>query len=753
MLALGLWGLDRGGMWGDEGVTFLVGRRTVPQIWHLLHGVDAVHGLYYLLMHAVLAVHPGEVALRLPSVCGAAATAGLVAALGVRLARPRVGLWAGLLYAITPLTGHYAQEGRSYALVAAGVAWATLLLARALEERPGRARSWWPYGAVLAVTFLLHEFAVLVLCAHVLTLAAARAPRATWLGWARAVAVAGGALLPLAWVSQRQSAQVAWLRIPDWDTTERLARDFLAVTPTGIVFWTSLLLLLLGLGSNRLTSVALPLLLVPPLLLLTVSQFRPLFHERYVLYALAGAPLLVAAGADRVVGALRWLWLEGRGVPSGRRTEVERVVVGGGSRRELVGAVSGGGHRLGGDRRTGVGAGGGGGVGARDGVGVGAEVRAGAGWGGGTEPRGGAAVGVGAGAGGRAGAGADAQHRAAAAAAVGAQADAQDGAAAAVEALDGVDVRADVRDRAGGAGEAGVGGGARAATATATATGAGGGAVVGVRARAEAGAGARADVRDRAGGAGEAGAGGGTRAAAAATSRPSLTGVDRTTLLRPGTRRPPTAGPTLNRRPPRRTLLANRTPFTTLATRANLVTLAGVLAVTAPFLHGLPAYRSDRDAAHRPENLAAVSALAGRELRPGDPVLFLPSFWRVTASAYPGPFVGDRDLALGESGARSGTLSGREVGPGELRARLAGVDRVWIVAQSNLLPSRWVPGDPTDRVKLDVVDGEFARRQEYVRGRVKLALYIRRMPPQAMQSTQPVSTPRPRPASPNPTPP
>ncbi|MFD4562809.1 hypothetical protein ACFWP5_52420, partial [Streptomyces sp. NPDC058469] len=182
-------------------------------------------------------------------------------------------------------------------------------------------------------------------------------------------------------------------------------------------------------------------------------------------------------------------------------------------------------------------------------------------------------------------------------------------------------------------------------------------------------------------------------------------------------------------------------------TRTNLITLAGVLAVAVPFFHGLPAYRNDRSADRRPENLAAVSVLAGRELRPGDPVLFLPSFWRVTALAYPGPFVGARDLALGESGARSGTLSGREVGPGELRARLAGVDRVWIVAQSNLLPSRWVPGEPTDRVKLDVVDGEFARRQEYVRGRVKLALYIRRMPPQPMQPAP--TTP---PASPNPMP-
>ncbi|MFI5882254.1 glycosyltransferase family 39 protein [Streptomyces sp. NPDC051554] len=579
MLVLGLWGLDRGGMWGDESVTFLVGRRTVPQIWHLLHGVDAVHGLYYLLMHAVLAVHPGEVALRLPSVCGAAATAGLVAALGVRLARPRVGLWAGLLYAITPLTGHYAQEGRSYALVAAGVAGATLLLVRALEGR-----SWWPYGAVLAVTFLLHEFAVLVLCAHALTLAAARVRRAVWLGWGCAVGVAVGALLPLAWVSQRQSAQVAWLRVPDWDTTEGLARDFLAVTPTGVVFWTSVLLILLGLGSGRLTSVALPLLLVPPVLLLTVSQFRPLFHERYVLYALAGAPLLVAAGADRVVGAVRWLWLEGRGVSDGRRAEADLMVAGTRSRRELVGAVSGSSRTAGVDRTTGGGA----------------------------------------------------------------------------------------------------------------------------------------------------------------SSHLPLSGVDCPNPPRPGGHLRLLA----DRRAFRRTLLADRTPIATLATRANLITLAGVLAATVPFLHGLPAYRSDRDAARRPENLAAVSALAGRELRPGDPVLFLPSFWRVTASAYPGPFVGARDLALGESGARSGTLSGREVGPGELRARLAGVDRVWIVAQSNLLPSRWVPGDPTDRVKLDVVDGEFARRQQYVRGRVKLALYIRRMPPQPMRLA-----PTPRPASPSPTPP
>ncbi|MEU5419883.1 hypothetical protein AB0G46_11580, partial [Streptomyces sp. NPDC020667] len=82
MLGVGLWGLDRGTMWRDESATFQVSRRSVPQIWHLLGSVDAVHGLYYLLMHWVLAVRADEIALRLPSVAASAATAALVGALG-----------------------------------------------------------------------------------------------------------------------------------------------------------------------------------------------------------------------------------------------------------------------------------------------------------------------------------------------------------------------------------------------------------------------------------------------------------------------------------------------------------------------------------------------------------------------------------------------------------------------------------------------------------------------------------------------
>ncbi|MFG2885401.1 glycosyltransferase family 39 protein, partial [Streptomyces sp. NPDC048297] len=305
MLGFGLWGLDRGGMWRDEAVTYQVARRSVPQIWRLLHGVDAVHGLYYLLMHAVLAVHPGEVVLRLPSVCAAAATAGLVAALGARLARPRVGLWAGLLYAVSPMAGHYAQEGRSYALVAAGAAGATLLFVRAVQGDG----SWWAYGVALGLTCWLHEFAVLLLLAHALTLVCARAGAPVWRGWGCAATLVGLALLPMAFVSHAQSAQVAWLRRPTIETAQGLLRTFLG--PTDGVYWACLALALVALaglvgrrGEVSCAGVALPLAVVPPLALMLASQMSPLYVDRYVLYALGGAPLLVAAGVDRVAGVL-----------------------------------------------------------------------------------------------------------------------------------------------------------------------------------------------------------------------------------------------------------------------------------------------------------------------------------------------------------------------------------------------------------------------------------------------------------------
>ncbi|MFD9406683.1 hypothetical protein ACFWBN_06605 [Streptomyces sp. NPDC059989] len=280
---LGLWGLERGGsMWRDESVTWQVAHRPLGGLWELLGQVDAVHGLYYLLMHGVfLAWDGGLWALRLPSVAATALAAAGVAAIAHRLAGERAALLAGLVYAVLPPVQMYAQEGRSYALVAAAVVWATYLM---LRER------WTAYALVLLLGCWLHEFAALALLAHAFTAWRSR-------GWRIAAGAVAALLLPLALVSARQAAQqLGWLGRPGW-------QDWAAYG----VLAGAVLLLARGAGNRDLVRVAVPLALLPPGLLMAVSLLHPWYVDRYVLYALAGLALL--AGARLAAARGWWPWL------------------------------------------------------------------------------------------------------------------------------------------------------------------------------------------------------------------------------------------------------------------------------------------------------------------------------------------------------------------------------------------------------------------------------------------------------------
>ncbi|MHB9861326.1 glycosyltransferase family 39 protein [Streptomyces sp. YIM S03343] len=695
MLVLGLWGLDRGGIWRDEAVTFQVARRSVPQIWRLLHVVDAVHGLYYLFMHAVLAVRADEVLLRLPSVCAAALTAGLVAALGTRLARPRVGLWAGLLYAVTPMSGHYAQEGRSYALVAAGVTGATLLLVRAVTTG---GRSWWAYGGVVGVTCWLHEFAVLLLLAHAVTLALARAPWRVWRGWAPAAGVVVVALVPVVLVSRAQSAQLAWLREPGTDSAEWLAREFLGQSDG--IYRTCLALAVLGAsrtlgrrGEPTGAGVALPLLLVPPATLMAASLLTPLYVDRYVLYALAGAPLLTALGAERLTElATRYL-----------RHRSGHPDVGAAPRSVLRSRLPIAARRLPGALRL---------------TGSGAEwltqladrlPRRSPGTRPAAAPRSrlpvpsrrlpGVPLLVALGALGALGAARRTEtagrwpHQPSRTplpvpgpdtpvpSSCGPGLD-----TAALHASSGPDLDAAVLRRSSGSGQD---------TAVRPLRGPG--------------------------------------PDAPAPRPPSGPGQDGPA---PGPSSCPASGTPLHATPH---------PLTRLLS-SPLITTTGALAVALVFLLQLPLLRADRVPDTRPDNLAALAALATRELRPGDPVLFLPGQARSIALAYPAGFRGMDDVALARSAAESGTLYGREVGERTLRHRLAGLNRVWVVAERRVLDAPRYPGDPTERAKLSVVEEQFTLREESVRDAVSVRLYVRR-PAVSLAVRPAIRTPRP-PAAP-----
>src|ERR1044072_2475587 len=51
-------GAARPSFWFDEAATISASTRSVPDLWQLLHSIDAVHGLYYLVMHGWFAVFP-----------------------------------------------------------------------------------------------------------------------------------------------------------------------------------------------------------------------------------------------------------------------------------------------------------------------------------------------------------------------------------------------------------------------------------------------------------------------------------------------------------------------------------------------------------------------------------------------------------------------------------------------------------------------------------------------------------------------
>jgi mannosyltransferase len=178
-LLLGGYRIAGPSLWRDEAATISGSNRLIGAIWALTSHQDAVHGLYYLLIHAVIAVGgTSETALRLPSLIAMALAAGLTAELGRRLAKDSglpspdaIGLLAGLLLAVVPLTTRYAQEARPYALTTLFAVAATYLLVRAVADRRW---PWWAaYAVAIALTALFNLFALLLVVAHGLTLLAA----------------------------------------------------------------------------------------------------------------------------------------------------------------------------------------------------------------------------------------------------------------------------------------------------------------------------------------------------------------------------------------------------------------------------------------------------------------------------------------------------------------------------------------------------------------------------------------------------
>ncbi|MEV6694251.1 glycosyltransferase family 39 protein [Micromonospora sp. NPDC051196] len=315
-------GLDAAQPWRDELATWSAATRGVPGLLRLAGTIDAATGPYYLLMHAWLMLAGDTVAaLRLPSALAMTAAAGLTAVLGQRLWNTRVGILAGLLFAVLPATARYGQEARPYALATALAALSTLLLVDALR-RPGRGR-WVAYALTTAALGLTHLIALTLVAAHAVVVlthrrratAPADAEHATAgrpppvpdsSGRHRAgpfgtlgsflLALVPTALLvtPLALRAREQRE-----RQLDWVDTARLGD--LATLPGGLAQTAAvggLLVALAALGAGRLgrrASLPVACLLLPVLLLFAAGLVVPLWVPRYLIFVVPFGCLLAGA--------------------------------------------------------------------------------------------------------------------------------------------------------------------------------------------------------------------------------------------------------------------------------------------------------------------------------------------------------------------------------------------------------------------------------------------------------------------------
>ena len=243
MAVLGLWGLARDSSMGnDEVATRWAALLSLRDLAHLLNTVDAVHGLYYLVMHVWVAVGTSPTVLRIPSVLAMIVAVALTAILGRRLTGSGwVALFSGLVMALTPVITYYAQTARSYAMVVTCVLGATLVLLRALNaEVTGAAgtvvaRRWVAYGALVTLGGYLNELSLLIVAAHAVTVLLARYGRRTVRHWAAAAAVGAGLVLPLVVISIRESGAVHWITRPGLAELRILFQDYFGATTAAAV--------------------------------------------------------------------------------------------------------------------------------------------------------------------------------------------------------------------------------------------------------------------------------------------------------------------------------------------------------------------------------------------------------------------------------------------------------------------------------------------------------------------------------------
>ncbi|THA55986.1 glycosyltransferase family 39 protein [Streptomyces sp. A1136] len=287
-------------LWRDELASWNAAIRGTGDLVAMLGHVDAVSGLYYLLLHGWVSVFGDSATmLRMPSAFAMAGAAAFVVLTARTLFDRRAAVFAGLLFALLPSVSRYGQEARSYAFVVLAVTAATWLLVRALD-RPGP-RRWAPYALAVAAAGLFHIVSLLFLLPHALIVVLRwwrdRRGR-TVVAFTVTVAFALVPVVPLVLLGQRQvGRQISWIKTPHLRSIAEIW-DSLFGSPLVSLAIAALALLPLAWSRGRRPAVELVLIgAVPIAAAWVVSQgSTSYFMDRYLLFTVPAWVVVAAAG-------------------------------------------------------------------------------------------------------------------------------------------------------------------------------------------------------------------------------------------------------------------------------------------------------------------------------------------------------------------------------------------------------------------------------------------------------------------------
>ncbi len=315
--AVSLGGAGRPSFWYDEAATISASySRSLEQLWEMLGNVDAVHGLYYILMHGWFTlVPPTEFWSRAPSGLAVGGAAAGVVVLGAQFSSRTVAVSSGIICGILPRATWAGIEARPYALSMMAAVWLTVLLVHA--ARRDNAWLWLSYGAVLATSILLDVYLALMVLAHAAFLCIYRDSRTVLVRFAITSVLTGCAITPFVVQTIGQAHQIIWVSpvgrrtIEDVAVQQYFERSPLFLLVSAIIVATAIVLwrftsAQLAQADRQLLTVAIAWLVIPTAMILGWSALiHPIYTPRYLCFT-APAIALVLGVCIGALAVTRW---------------------------------------------------------------------------------------------------------------------------------------------------------------------------------------------------------------------------------------------------------------------------------------------------------------------------------------------------------------------------------------------------------------------------------------------------------------